>query len=100
MPRTGSGRYSREDADEKKDHPRDDGRQRGDQKASHEDRFEDPPDLQARGPRPQHKPGGNKSGEKSRSQGPDRPDQPTNNTRSGGNRPKGVHHNQGQVDHN
>jgi hypothetical protein len=100
MPRTGTGRYNREDVDEKKDYPRSDGRTRGQQGSKDEDRFEDPQDKQAKGTRTDHMAGGNKGGEKSRSQGPDRPDGPTNNTTSGGNRPKGVHHTQGQVDHN
>jgi hypothetical protein len=100
MPRTGGGRYNREDVDEKKDHPRRDGSERGDQKASHEDRFDDPQEKQAKGTRFDHMAGGNKAGEKSRSQGPDRPAEPGSNTTSGGNRPKGVHHRQGRVDHN
>ena len=90
----------RDDVDEKKDHPRRDGAQRGDQKASHEDRFDDDQEKQAKGTRINHMTGGDKGGEKSRSQGPDRPEAPANNTTSGGNRPKGVHHSQGRVDHN
>jgi hypothetical protein len=98
MPRTGTGRYSAEDADEKKEHPRADGRQRGQQGSKEEDRWQDPQDKQAKGTRTDHMAGGNKGGQKSR--GEKQPEGPTNNTTSGGNRPKGTHHSQGQVDHN
>jgi hypothetical protein len=98
MPRTGTGRYSAKDVDEKKEHPRSDGRLRGQQGSKEEDRWEDPQDKQAKGTRTDHMAGGNKGGEKSR--GEKRQEGPTNNTTSGGNRPKGAHHSQAQVDHN
>jgi hypothetical protein len=98
MPRTGGGRYNREDVDEKKDHPRKDGSERGDQKASHDDRFDEPQDKQARGSRIDHMAGGNKP-RKSPINEPE-PETPTSNTTSGGNRAKGVHHRQGRQDHN
>ena len=97
MPRTGSGRYSREDADEKKDHPRADGRQRGQQGSKEEDRWVDRQDKRAKGTRTDHMAGGNKSGSKSEDKGQQGP---TDNTRPGGNRTKGGHHTQGRVDHN
>jgi hypothetical protein len=98
MPRTGGGRYNREDVEEKKDHPRRDGTERGDQKASHDDRFDDPQDKQARGSRVDHMAGGNTQ-PKSRVNEP-QPEAPASNTTSGGNRAKGVHHRHGRQDHN
>jgi hypothetical protein len=90
-----STREGHQDQEEKKEHPRRDGSHRG---QDDDDRFQDPQDLQARGNRSMHsQPGQKSNGEVSADDGSA---EPTDNTRPGGNRTKGGHHTQGQVDHN
>jgi hypothetical protein len=76
--------------DEKKDHPRSDGRHRGQDDNEH---FDDPQAEQAEGKRNPHSQPGRKSGAPSKVGNPG----PTDNTRPGGNRKKGS--NQGALDH-
>lgn len=80
-----------QDRDEKKDHPRRDGRHRGQED---DDYFTDPQAEQAEGKRTPHSQPGSNQSEQAKSSGSPKQD----NTVSGGNRRKGS--NQGRIDHN
>ena len=90
----GSSSTGAQDQDEKKDHPRRDGQQRGSTRDKDENRYEDPQAEQAEGRRTQHSQPGH-SGQPSETGQQAK----TDNTRPGGNRTKGGHHTQGRVDH-
>jgi hypothetical protein len=87
----GSSPTGAQNQDEKKDHPRRDGKQQG---QFEEHRFEDKQAEQAEGKRTQHSAPGNSGNRADTSGQPG----PQDNTEPGGNRPKGVHHGK-HVDH-
>jgi hypothetical protein len=81
--------------EEKKDHPRNDGRYRGTEHAPDSD-VESKQAQRAKGKRIDHSDGGGGHGKASGEQ----PNVSQDNTKPGGNRPKNAQHNQGRLDHN